>query len=182
MGRWDSQNHYDYSDQPFRSPMESREILVGELRSLDWLPWRVSYGGVESMSIYSRPTYKQHMSSLGSTNRYSLIEAEDGSHKSSERTPGKQRPRSLMSDRVNQRLEVAKAVQNRFHYKRNLYKECGWADNFRGDEFEERRRLLEKEHYDLMLHLGRQAMRIQDIEQGGCLREWYREKAGVNAE
>lgn len=216
--------------------------MVKELRSLDWLPWRVECDGTHSMNIYSRPTYKQHMSCLGSTNRYSVIEddSDPDQHtqhaefptgygvdyvmreidKSGGMTPALQhaidaasatercdayglralavehdvvipelpriqsRPLSLTSkdERVNRKMEIAKAVQNRYTYKRNLYEECGWADGvFDGDEFERRRRGLEREHLDLIGSLGPQAMRIQNLEEGRFLREWYRQRAGSNA-
>lgn len=82
------------------------------------------------------------------------------------------------AERVNRRLEYAKAVQNVYLWKRNLYESCGWPNNFRGDEFEERRASLQSELFDLMEILGPQGMRVQNMEQGRYLREWYRQKAG----
>lgn len=82
------------------------------------------------------------------------------------------------AERVNRRLEHAKAVQNAYMWKRNLYESCGWPNNFRGDEFEERQASSQKELYDLMGILGPEGMRIQNMEEGRYLREWYRQKAG----
>ncbi|GAB7349910.1 hypothetical protein MBLNU459_g0599t1 [Dothideomycetes sp. NU459] len=81
-------------------------------------------------------------------------------------------------ERVHRRIEYAKALQNVFLWKRNLYLSCGWADEFNGDEFEERRRQLQDELYDLVGVLGPQALRMQHMEEGRYLREWYRQKAG----
>lgn len=241
MLRWDMQAMLtEYADQPYRAVAEARSIWIGELRSLDWLPWRVEYGNARNMDVYLRPTYKEHMSSLGSTNRYCLIE--DDGHKvtPAEEIPGgdtvyaKSRstlaygvkthiahepstgnlsalkynsprlrastreqhcvslpdisvitatpsPPCAKMQRVSRKVEVAKAVQNRYMYKRNLYEECGWPKQFNGDEFEKRRCLLEEEHHDLIKRLGPQAMQISNTEQGSHLREWYKQKAGVHA-
>lgn len=197
--RWDSQSQFgEYSDQPMRPVGEALAIMVEELRSLDWLAWRVECGEVRCMNIHSRPTLKQHMSCLGATNRYSLVEEEDKVPRQSEigldlcvkevdRTDdgllavtdpslaeGRRR-----SKRMSQRLEIVQAALNRYTYKRNLYEKCGWPADFKGDEFEARRHALEQEHHELMGLLGPQAMHIQDIEGGRELREWYRLKADL---
>ncbi|KAL1301743.1 hypothetical protein AAFC00_005946 [Neodothiora populina] len=176
MVRWDPQAQFgDFSDQPHRSPGEVMRLLVGELRSLDWLPWRVEHGHVRSMNIYSRPTYKQHMSSLGSTNRYSAIEDDRGINN------GPEEESEIDNTFYSERVAAAKAAQNRYMYKRNLYEECGWPDNFRGEEFERRKEALETEWIDLVSGLGLQSMHCLTQKEGSKLRDWYKEKAGSRA-
>lgn len=125
------------------------------------------------MNVYSRPAYKQHMSSLGSTNRYCLVEDDDQG--------GLEQHIEPSGENVTRKLEIAKAVQNRYIYKRNLYEDCGWPTDFDGEEFERRQAELDEEFYYLMGELGPRGMHIQDLEDGKRLREWYREKAGHNA-
>ena len=186
MVRWDSQNSYEYADQPYRPPHDGRDIMVGDIRSLDWLPWRFKYGHFHGINIYTRPSLKQHLSSRGATNRHSLIDGEGDE----DLTMSHDSPREVEIDwttmedsrgLANRKMEIARAVQDRYHYKRNLYQDCGWPNHFQGEEFEKRRLLLEKEHYDLIGILGPQAMRIQDMCEGRHLRAWYKQKAGANA-
>lgn len=158
--------------------------MCGEIESLDWLPWRVEVPGVERMDIYNRPSMKQHMSSLGTNNRYSVIENDENESERAPTREGFPKRNSLPKSedqRVAHKLEVARAVTNIYQYKRRLYQECGWPHAFRGDEFERRRQELEKEHYEMMERLGPGGLQIQNMEQGESLRQWYEEKAGEKA-
>ncbi|KAF1352156.1 hypothetical protein BDV97DRAFT_140675 [Delphinella strobiligena] len=177
MIRWDSQAVFsDFSDQPGRSTVEAKSILLGEIRSLDSLPWRVKHPAAHRMNVYGRPSAKQHLSTLGSTNRYCVIEDEERSNRPSDSDNELQRQKSR-NELVNRKLAIAKAVQDRYTFKRNLYEQCGWPDNFQGDEFERRCGIVEKEFFEMAKLLGPAGMQIQNIEEGRQLREWYRQKA-----
>lgn len=79
------------------------------------------------------------------------------------------------------KLEVAKAVQNMFACKRRLFRQCGWASEFQGDEFERRRGEFEDEFHNFFALLGPRGQNLHDAEEGAWLREWYRQKAGERA-
>lgn len=79
------------------------------------------------------------------------------------------------------KVEVAKAVQNIFACKRQLFQDCGWGEEFRGDEFERRRREFEEEFHSFFALLGPRGQNIHDAEEGAWLREWHRQRAGESA-
>ena len=82
---------------------------------------------------------------------------------------------------LDSKLEVAKAVQNMFACKRQLFQDCGWGEEFRGDEFERRREELLTEYHSFFSLLGPRGQNIHDLEEGAWLRDWFRQKAGEKA-
>ena len=78
---------------------------------------------------------------------------------------------------LNAKVEVARAVQNMFTVKRQLFKDCGWQDKFDGDEFERRRQQLLDEYHSFFMLLGPRGQNIHDPAEGAWLRNWFREKA-----
>ncbi|THZ72776.1 hypothetical protein D6C85_04489 [Aureobasidium pullulans] len=82
---------------------------------------------------------------------------------------------------LDSKLEVAKAVQNTFACKRQLFQDCGWGEEFRGDEFERRREELLTEYHSFFSLLGPRGQNIHDLEEGAWLRDWFRQKAGEKA-
>jgi hypothetical protein len=79
------------------------------------------------------------------------------------------------------KVEVTKAIQNMFSCKRQLFLDCGWGNDFRGDEFETRRKEFEDEYQSFFAMLGPRAQNIHDPEEGAWLRVWFRQKAGERA-
>lgn len=157
-----------------RAPLNGLDVWRGELTSLDWVPWRVDHARSQHMNVYMRPHYKQHLSSLGGSNRYCVVEDnEDGEVSPDAATP--------VDGTISRKLEIAKAVQNRYMYKRRLFEECGWPHAFRAEEFERRRLEIEKDFYDLISEVSPKGMCIQDLEAGRRLREWYKKQAGSYA-
>ena len=82
---------------------------------------------------------------------------------------------------IDAKVEVARAVQNMFTVKRQLFKACGWQEKFDGDEFERRKQQLLHEYHSFFMLLGPRGQNIHDPDEGAWLRNWFREKAGESA-
>ncbi|KAG9640927.1 hypothetical protein KCU61_g5158, partial [Aureobasidium melanogenum] len=82
---------------------------------------------------------------------------------------------------VDAKVEVAKAVQNMFTVKRQMFKECGWEERFDGEMFEAKRDELLKEYHAFFSLLGPRGQNVHDPVEGAWLRDWFRQKAGEKA-
>lgn len=82
---------------------------------------------------------------------------------------------------VDTKVEVAKAVQNMFTVKRQMFKECGWEERFDYEMFEARRDDLLNEYHAFFSLLGPRGQNVHDPVEGVWLRDWFRQKAGEKA-
>ncbi|KAI5204861.1 hypothetical protein E4T39_03340 [Aureobasidium subglaciale] len=82
---------------------------------------------------------------------------------------------------LDPKVEMAKAVQNMFAVKRQLFRECGWEQTFNGDEFERRREDLLSEYHSFFWLLGPRGQDIHDAVEGAWLRDWFKQRAGERA-
>ncbi|KAI5272292.1 hypothetical protein E4T47_04470 [Aureobasidium subglaciale] len=82
---------------------------------------------------------------------------------------------------LDPKVEVAKAVQNMFAVKRQLFRDCGWEERFNGDEFERKREDLLTEYHSFFSLLGPRGQDIHDAVEGAWLRDWFKQKAGERA-
>ncbi|CAD0106843.1 unnamed protein product [Aureobasidium uvarum] len=82
---------------------------------------------------------------------------------------------------LDAKVEVARAVQNMFTVKRQLFQECEWEERFDGDKFEARRDELLDEYHSFFMLLGPKGQNIHDPVEGAWLRDWFRQKAGEKA-